>query len=122
MGAHCIGIGVMTGLAAWMLWSGPAIGQRSKLDRPNLDEGARIFKQNCLNCHGPAGKGDGIVAAQLDPKPADLTSAKTQQKADSDLLEVLKFGRPGTAMPGWMSEINEREMRDMLAYLRSLAP
>ncbi|HLG43375.1 MAG TPA: cytochrome c [Nitrospirales bacterium] len=122
MRAHRIGIGVMTGLAAWILWSGPAFGQRSKLERPNLDEGARIYKQNCLNCHGPAGKGDGIVAAQLDPKPADLTSAKTQQKEDADLLEVLKFGRPGTAMPGWMSEINEREMRDVLAYIRSIAP
>lgn len=122
MKAHRIGIGVMTGLTAWTLWSGAAIGQRSKSDRPNLDEGARIYRQNCLNCHGSAGKGDGVAAAQLDPKPADLTSAKTQQKADPDLLEVLKFGRPGTAMPAWMGQINEEEMRDVLAYIRSLAP
>lgn len=40
----------------------------------------------------------------------------------ADLLQVLKFGRSGTAMPGWMSELDERDMRNVLAYIRSLAP
>jgi len=108
---------VMTGLAGVVLWTGPSAGQR-----PNPDEGQRIYKQNCVNCHGPAGRGDGVVAEKLDPKPTDLTSAKTQDKKDTELLEVLKFGRPGTAMPGWVSELDERDMRHVLAYIRSLAP
>ena len=108
---------VATGLVSMVLWAGPSAGQR-----PNLDEGQRIYMQNCVNCHGTAGRGDGVVAANLDPKPADLASAKTQEKKDSDLLQVLKFGRPGTAMPGWMSELDESDMRHVLAYIRSLAP
>ncbi len=108
---------VVAGLAAWF---GDAAGQRFK-QKPDLDAGERIYKQNCVNCHGTSGKGDGAAAEKLNPKPADLTAAATQAKKDADLLEVITFGRPGTAMPGWMSEIDEREMRDVLAYVRALA-
>ena len=104
------------------LWSGLADAQRPKSPKPDPEAGARIYQQNCVSCHGTEGKGDGAMAAQLNPKPADLTSPKTQEKNDAELLEVLKFGRAGTAMPGWMSELDEREMRHVLAYLRSLVP
>lgn len=110
---------VMTLLTAAM-WAVPAQGQRGKV-KPNLDEGARIYKQNCINCHGPEGKGDGVAAGQLDPKPADLTSSNTQDKNNAELSEVVKFGRPDTAMPGWLDQLDEREIQNVLAYIRSLA-
>jgi len=108
---------VVAGLVAWF---GDAAGQRLK-QKPDLDEGERIYKQNCVNCHGISGKGDGAAAEKLNPKPTDLTSLATQARKDAELLEVIKLGRPGTAMPGWMSEIDEREMWDVLAYVRTLA-
>ena len=108
---------VAAGLAMWL---GDAAGQRLK-QKPDLDAGERIYKQNCISCHGPSGKGDGAAAEKLNPKPADLTSPATQAKKDAELLEVIKVGRPGTAMPGWMSEIDERELRDVLAYIRTLS-
>ena len=110
---------VMTLLTAAM-WTVPAQGQRDKV-KPNLDEGARIYKQNCINCHGPGGKGDGVAAGQLDPKLADLTSSNTQDKKNAELFEVVKFGRPGTAMPGWLGQIDEGEIQNVLAYVRLLA-
>lgn len=109
---------VAAGLASW---SGDAASQRFRLPKVDLDAGERIYKQNCVNCHGVSGKGDGAAADKLDPKPADLTSAKTQAKTDAELLEVIRLGRPGTAMAGWMSEIDERELRDVVAYIRTLA-
>ena len=109
---------VMAGLAVWVE---DAAGQRLKQPKPDLDAGERIYKQNCVSCHGTSGKGDGAAAEKLNPKPADLTALATQAKKDAELLEVITFGRPGTAMPGWMSEIDEREMRDVLAYIRTLA-
>ncbi len=104
-----------------LVWGAPVLGQRAKF-RPNLDEGQRIYTQNCVNCHGSGGKGDGIAAKQLDPRPADLTSSKTQGKPDAELLEIIRLGRSGTAMPAWVSEIDEREILNVLAYIRSLAP
>lgn len=112
-------VGVLLACAgvSLVLWAGPVAGQR-----PSPEDGQRLFKLNCVSCHGAGGKGDGAAAPQLNPKPADLTSPKTQAQNDAALLEVIKFGRPGTAMPGWMNELDERDMRSVLAYIRSLAP
>jgi mono/diheme cytochrome c family protein len=109
------------GVASATLWIGQTEGQRAKLPKADPEAGERVYKQNCINCHGVAGQGNGAAAAMLDPKPADLTLAKTQAKPDAELLETIKFGRPGTAMPGWTSEIDEREMRDLVAYIRTLS-
>ena len=117
-----ISISLWLALVIWLGLPGlPALGQAAKF-RPNLDEGQNIYKQNCVNCHGSGGKGDGIAAAQLQPPPADLTASKTREKQDAELLEIIKLGRPGTAMPAWISELDEREIQNVLAYIRSLAP
>jgi mono/diheme cytochrome c family protein len=101
------------------LWALPALAQRTK-HKTNLDEGERVYRQNCVNCHGPQGKGDGVMAHRLDPKPADLTSPTTRQKKDAELLDVVKFGRPETAMPGWLGPLDEGEIENVLAYVRLL--
>lgn len=116
-----IGIALIVGMVSAMLWLGAAGGQSPQLQRPDPDAGGLIFRQNCINCHGASGRGDGAAAAQLDPKPADLTLEKTQAKRDVELLETIKFGRPGTSMPGWMSELDERDLRNVMAYLRTLS-
>jgi mono/diheme cytochrome c family protein len=36
--------------------------------------GAKVFKSFCETCHGPAGKGDGLAAAALNPKPANFAA------------------------------------------------
>jgi mono/diheme cytochrome c family protein len=36
--------------------------------------GAKVFQTFCQTCHGPAGKGDGIAAAGLNPKPANFVA------------------------------------------------
>jgi mono/diheme cytochrome c family protein len=36
--------------------------------------GAKVFKMYCETCHGAAGKGDGIAAAALNPKPANFAA------------------------------------------------
>ena len=43
------------------------------VDMPEPVEGQLLFEQNCAVCHGTAGRGDGLIADQLDPSPPDLT-------------------------------------------------
>ena len=44
------------------------------------EEGKKLYTQNCGVCHGDKGRGDGIAAAGLNPKPADHTSEKVQKQ------------------------------------------
>jgi mono/diheme cytochrome c family protein len=38
------------------------------------DAGAAAYKRYCVTCHGASGKGDGVAAASLNPKPADFSA------------------------------------------------
>ncbi len=41
-----------------------------------------LWIKRCITCHGPHGKGDGLVAASIPDKPADFNSAKWQDAID----------------------------------------
>ncbi|MGJ8546848.1 MAG: c-type cytochrome [Sulfitobacter sp.] len=41
---------------------------------PDRTDGAAFFAGNCASCHGARGLGDGPLAADLSPKPTDLTT------------------------------------------------
>src|SRR2546423_261752 len=41
-------------------------------DAVSLANGKRIYEDTCAACHGAAGRGNGPLAATLNPRPADL--------------------------------------------------
>ena len=47
-------------------------------------DGAQIYKMNCSTCRGPEGKGDGVAAAALNPKPADFTAGAFKYDTNGD--------------------------------------
>lgn len=87
---------------------------------PADDLGRRLYEQHCLDCHGPQGRGDGIKAPFLSPRPGNLVSAATSAKSDKDLLKIIANGRPRTAMPAWKNQLSDEEQREVLRYIRSL--
>jgi len=44
---------------------------------PGPREGAKIYDENCVICHGTSGHGDGPLAADYTPAPANLTTLST---------------------------------------------
>lgn len=89
-------------------------------------EGKRIYMMNCANCHGVTGKGDGPVAKTMPTKPADHTNGKIMNKeTDRLLFDIISKG--GSAMgksplmPAWGGHFNEKQIRDVIAFIRSLA-
>ncbi len=84
------------------------------------DPGRRIYETRCLDCHGPYGRGDGVRAPFLSPRPGNLVSAATSAKSDKDLLKIIANGRPRTAMPAWKGELSDEEQEAVLRYIRSL--
>lgn len=85
--------------------------------RPDAALGAKWFGLACAQCHGPDGAGDGPLAARLVSKPADLTRSLL---ADELLLSrLIKFGRPGTAMPGHES-LDDATVVSLARHVRGL--
>jgi hypothetical protein len=91
-------------------------------------DAAMLFQANCVSCHGQRGKGDGPLAGQLGERtPRDLTEAhwlfipprKSLAEHLMDLARVVKFGIPGTSMPGHET-FTDAEALGMSAYIESL--
>lgn len=81
--------------------------------------GKSLFEKHCVLCHGPRGKGDGLEITGANV--ADLSSAATQRKLNVALLRTIHDGRPGKVMPSWKSRVSDKQLQDVLAYIRTLA-
>jgi high-affinity iron transporter len=90
---------------------------------PDLEAGKRVYAQNCAQCHGETGKGDGPGVGTMQPKeprPAsfldpDLMSGLSPFKA----FNTTSFGIEGTAMPNF-SALTEEERWQAAFYVFSL--
>jgi putative heme-binding domain-containing protein len=87
----------------------PALAQHETAS--DIEDGARVFRQSCANCHGP----DGNEIAGIDLGRGQFKSAKT----DEDLVAVIRKGVPGTPMPP--TNMSEEQAKKVVAYLRSTA-
>ncbi|MBI2883545.1 MAG: cytochrome c [Candidatus Methylomirabilis oxyfera] len=84
------------------------------------------FGTFCGPCHGQAGKGDGPAAAALNPKPRNFTDGKYMNtRTDTQLINVIKNGsaaeKLSPLMVGYGSILNDQEIKEIVAFIRSLA-
>ena len=89
-------------------------------------EGRKLYASYCATCHGEKGKGDGMAAKSLPAKPADHTNgAIMNQLNDKFLLEVIAKGGGAVGkssfMPSWGGALNEKQIRDLVGFIRTLA-
>lgn len=76
-----------------------------------INEGAKLFAQNCSACHGDTAKGG---------RAPDLTSGQWKHGGtDEDLKRNIIKGIPGTQMPA--IALSEAEVKKVIAFLRSLS-
>ncbi len=92
----------------------------------NQEEGKKIYVTYCTACHGERGKGDGMAAQSLPVRPADHTNgAVMNQFSDKFLVDLISKGGSAVGkssfMPAWGSSFNEKQIRDIVAYLRTIA-
>ena len=92
----------------------------------NAAEGRKLYADYCSTCHGDKGKGDGPAAAALPVKPADHTNGAVMNQFSDEFLTTI-IAKGGTAvgkssfMPSWGGALDQREIRDIVAYVRSIA-
>ena len=84
-------------------------------------EGLMLFLRHCAACHGPEGHGDGELAGNFPKPPPNLDLGPfvwTPGGPDLEtrLARVVKFGIPGTDMPGHET-LDDSQIMALTAYL-----
>lgn len=91
-------------------------------DKAVIAAGKQTFDNLCAACHGTAGRGDGVSAAALNPKPANFTDKAFMQglPVDCHYWRISEGGGPGNPMPAWRS-LGEDVIWKVLIYERSFS-
>jgi mono/diheme cytochrome c family protein len=88
----------------------------------SIASGKKLFDSQCVSCHGPGGNGDGKMASQLTPPPANLADAEWKHgSSDGEIYTVVKDGSKGTAMKGFASKMTTQELWSVVNYVKTLA-
>lgn len=89
--------------------------------------GAELFEAQCALCHGATGRADGPASELLFPAARDfsegrfkLASTRNGVPTDQDLVDTLRRGMPGSAMPGW-AWMPEQDLEALALHVRELA-
>lgn len=93
----------------------------------HLENGKRVYYQNCFFCHGDAMAGDGMYAHALNPIPSNFTDAGVLPNLqESFIFWRVSKGGPGlpeeggpwdTAMPAWENLLTVEEMWDVVLFV-----
>jgi len=87
------------------------------------DLGARLYGERCTACHGVEGRGDGPVAAALDPPPRDFHDPTFwETHTIDDLRKVVRDGRPGTLMQAFGGVLSDAEISAVVDHLGTFRP
>lgn len=101
--------------------SGPSHGMAAAASGPDAQAHA-MFQNVCAPCHGMDGKGDGPVAASLNPKPRNYTDQAWQKSVtDDQIKQTIVLGGAGVGkspmMPAQPQLKNQPEVLDGLVKI-----
>lgn len=88
-------------------------------DDVSVSAGREIYEAECVSCHGPAGRGDGPLAATLDPPPLDLV-IHVPLHPDDALFGFVFNGIEGTGMPAFGERYGELDTWHIINFIQTL--
>jgi cytochrome c6 len=110
MSSSHTGVPAMGTLLAWMfLLAG--LGFAASGFAASISNGGQLYAMHCVSCHGANGTPTMVGAP-------DFKRSQVLLRPDAQLVQSLKRGRG--AMPAYLGIMNERELLDVVAYMRTL--
>jgi mono/diheme cytochrome c family protein len=82
----------------------------------NVRSGARLFRDNCVVCHGAPGMGPSEASRDLRPSPPNLLRAGRRNDPTEVFLTVRR-GIRGTAMPAFAGILPDEQIWSVAAFL-----
>ena len=102
-----------------------SIAKKDKTKKANAKNGKKIFMKTakpmaCKMCHGVKGDGGGKLGAALKPKPRNFTCKATMKKVSAgQMFYIIKNGSKGTGMVAHGKTLKDKEIWDVIKYIRS---
>jgi mono/diheme cytochrome c family protein len=86
-----------------------------------LARGRELLRRECVSCHGEEGRGDGLAAATLTPRPRNFTSPGgwTNGYRMTDVFRTITSGVKGTGMAGF-EYLPPADRMALVHFVRSL--
>jgi mono/diheme cytochrome c family protein len=108
----------------------PVAERAAAASAATVAQGRKLYEDNCVQCHGVAGDGNGFGAPFLVPPPRDFTAAAykfrtTESGAlptDEDLFRIISRGANGTGMPPWQYLLTDQERWALVDYVKTFSP
>jgi len=86
----------------------------------NLKAAAQVYRDECAQCHGVTGKGDGPESRTHSPAPADLTDVvRMNGVTDGEIFYQITTGR--RPMPSFKNRITEEQRWQLTLLVRSFS-
>ena len=98
-------------------------------DVERIARGARLFQENCAQCHGPEAQGhpdwergrkEGFAAAPpLNGTGTDITLSKTR------MMDIIRNGlkqKGEPVMPAWIGRVSDQDIEDVITWYQALWP
>jgi quinol-cytochrome oxidoreductase complex cytochrome b subunit/mono/diheme cytochrome c family protein len=104
----------------------PSTPNQPRTIAPGAENAVRIraasvlFREYCLSCHGPDGRGTEIRSRM--PDIPDFTSRPWQEVHNNPQLTVSILDGKGSLMPAFRGRVSDDRARDLVAYLRAFNP
>ena len=78
--------------------------------------GETVYKAKCASCHGADGKG--ATPAGKATKARDFCSDDVKKETDEEWTGIIVKGK--NKMPAYDKKLSESEVKEVVAYIRSL--
>jgi mono/diheme cytochrome c family protein len=85
-----------------------------------LASARKVYGENCLQCHGASGKGDGPMSGMYKDRPADLTNQKAlAASTDGEIYWLITKGEK--PMPSFEGKLSEEERWALVHLMRVMS-
>lgn len=99
------------------------IREEFKYQREQPSLGMLIYRERCSLCHGLDGTGNTPLGRVLEPRPRDFTDLQVMAAIeDTRLIKSIREGIQGTAMAAWRKVLTDREILEVVAYIKGFIP